>query len=376
MKIIRKFIIVIVMLLIVGGIPKFASNAQTNIDLFIADLISQVGCTCECDLTLKDCQEKDPDCTTRPELMRQIKESIQEGKSNLMSILGCPCGCGFTLESCEREDPECTTRPKLIGKIKELAVKYRIEKEILRSMGQTMTPVERVIAESAIENKYLFLYFYKRGSRDSKKMSRVIEKAKKKWSAKANFVNIDVNDKTEKNIIDLYRVKKVSLTLVIAPNGAITSGFSGVVDLESLEKSFISPKMAEIIKAIQERKTIFLCLLNEKTKYSKEVLKTAQAAKDMLRGIAELVQVDPSDKQEKYLLSQLRVEPDIDSATTVVIAPTGIVADKFTGKITKRDLFNSFQKILAREQGCGEPTATGGSACQPEKGTTGESSCQ
>lgn len=352
-----------------------SSPLAQGLDSFRRDLVSVVGCGCGCDMTLSICQRDMPDCTTRPEMMKKIEESLKTGKPNLLSVAGCPCGCDMTLTVCEREMSTCATRPEIIEEIKLLAVKHKIEEKILKNLGVSMSPVERAIAAAA-EDKYVFLYFDKKGSRDSKKMARVIEKAKKRWAARASFVNIDIDAPQEREIINRFRIRKVPLTLVIAPNGAITAGFPGVVDLEVLERGFVSPKMTEVLKAIQKEKTIFLCVLNSQTSYSEEVLKAANEATRMLGGIAELIEIDPKDKREELLLSQLRVSPDADTSTTFVIAPTGIIVDKFAGRITKRDLFDSFQKILAMKSGCGSPTVTGGSACQPTRGVAGKSTCR
>lgn len=239
-----------------------------------------------------------------------------------------------------------------------------------------LSRAEKAIEQAKKENKYLGVYFYE-GKRSSRKITKIIEKAEKKWSEKANFIKVEVRDPEEREVINKCGVTRVPFTTVIAPNGAITARFHGIAELEILEKGFVSPKMAELLKAVQAENIVFLCLVNKNTKYGNEVFETAKEAVDKLSGIAELVKIDPQDNREISLLKQIKVSPDIDIATTLVVAPTGIIVETFTGKITQRELFDSFQKILAMDSGCGTETATGGSACDPSAGVGGSSeSCE
>lgn len=230
---------------------------------------------------------------------------------------------------------------------------------------------EKAIARAKKENKYLVIYFYGREG-SYRRIIRIMEKAKKKREKKVNFIEIEVTDPKEKEVVRKCVVTRVPFTAVIAPNGAITARFPGIAELETLEKGFVSPKMAELLKSVQKGNIVFFCLINENTKYGRQVLETAKEAVNKLSGIAELIDIDPEDRREISLLRRINISPDIDVATTLVIAPTGIIVEKFTGKITQRDLFDSFQKILAMDSGCKESTVTGGSACDPGAGVAGE----
>ncbi|NQU13998.1 MAG: hypothetical protein HQ561_07610, partial [Desulfobacteraceae bacterium] len=96
-----------------------------------------------------------------------------------------------------------------------------------------------------------------------------------------------------------------------------------------------------------------------------------------LGGIATDVWLDPGEASEKPLLSALKYEKGSRKGVPVfVIAPTGLLIEKIESGLTERKVFDSFQNILAMNSGCGQSTITGGSACQPGYGVTGESSCQ
>jgi hypothetical protein len=103
---------------------------------------------------------------------------------------------------------------------------------------------------------------------------------------------------------------------------------------------------------------------------------TVLSAVRRLGGIANAVWLDPGDHSEKPLLSALKYQDSAKGAPVYVIAPTGLLVERIETGVTERKLFDSFQTILAMKSGCGQSTITGGSACQPGYGVTGESSCQ
>ncbi len=209
------------------------------------------------------------------------------------------------------------------------------------------------IARAKKENKFLFLFFYEKGSDQCDRMSKILKEAKSKWSHKAKFINIDINDNKEKEIISKYGIWRAPVTLIMTPNGIIITGFPGVVELEDLEKVFISPKMIEIMEGLQEKKVIFLLIQNKRTKYAKENLKTVNNVTEVLKKSIRVVKINPKDNKEKKLLSQINVNPNISNSTIVVISQSGRVGDRLEGKTSNRELFLSFKKILAQKSGCG-----------------------
>ena len=216
------------------------------------------------------------------------------------------------------------------------------------------------IAQAMKEKKFLFLFFYEKGSGECDRMSRIIKEAKSKWKDKADFISIDINDSKEREIVGQYRIRHVPVTLVMAPNGVIITGFPGVVGLEELKEAFIPPKMIEIIGGLQERKVIFLCIQNENTEYAKENSKVVKDVADILGKSVKVVEVNPEDKREETLLQRINVQPNITNSTTIVISQTGQIGDRFEGKVTKKELFASFKKVLAQKSGCGSGGASGG----------------
>jgi len=205
--------------------------------------------------------------------------------------------------------------------------------ETKESVGQS---AEMAIEKAGKKNKYLFLVFYKQGDQSSKEMKRVVGQAEKELSARANVVYVDIANESEQATIKKYGIDRspIPITLVMAPNGAIVTGFPGNVNEDQLRNAFVSPKMAEIVKAIQDRKLVFLLVTNDAMKYSKENIEVAeQVAANELQGYAEVIVVDPRDEREVMLLKQCQIDRNVNE-TMLVFINGGRIMCKSTGRLT------------------------------------------
>lgn len=284
----------------------------------------------------------------------------EQGKSATISMkellpgINCICDCNMTLEVCEKDDPTCLVRPLVIRKLEKLIAEGVTREEILKiAENEEISPARKAICQARREGKFQILFFYEEGSDKSDKMGEGIREAEKRFKDRATVTRININDGKEIELIREYRIWRAPTTLVMAPNGVITGGYQTAREVDDLEKALVSPKTVEIIGALQQRKVIFLLIQNEGTTSWQENLKAATAVADVLRKSATVIGIDPKDKDEKDILKQLGIEPNTADSITMVISPSGGIADRFEGKITNKDLFTSFKKVLAQKSGCG-----------------------
>ncbi len=212
---------------------------------------------------------------------------------------------------------------------------------------------EMAIERAGKENKYLYLVFYKQGDQKSKEMKQVVTQVQEELSPKANFVNIDVEDENEQGIIRKYGIDggAIPITLIMAPNGVIVGGFPNEVTVDKLRNAFVSPKMAEIVKAIQSRELVFLLVTNNKMKYYKENIAVAkQVAANELQGYAQVIVVDPRDERETSLLKQCRIDKSVNE-TMFVFINGGRIMCTSSGRLTRDGLLEEI-KTGCSPSGC------------------------
>jgi len=226
-----------------------------------------------------------------------------------------------------------------------------------------------------LEGRTSLLYVHKERSVKKSGYLKRLLKFQKQNQERLALIQISLADEKDRNVIEYYRIENPSVVMV-ASNGAVTANFQGEPSAEKLKIGLVSPKMEEILLAIQQGMTIFLCVGNPNDLEFQRARQITLLAVRKIGGIAAAIWLDPSDRAEESLLSTLKYQDSPSGTPVFVVAPTGLLVEKIEGELTERRIFDSFQKILAMKSGCGQSTITGGSACQPGSGVTGESSCQ
>jgi len=221
---------------------------------------------------------------------------------------------------------------------------------------------ERAIEQARRDGKYAFILFYRPSEQADSKMKDTFSRAQASLSAKAVFLAIDVNSSVESRLIEKYRARQVPLplTLVGAPNGAIVGAFTKAVDEETLAGAFVSPKVAQVAKALQSRKLVVLCLQGSGTKHNRESSRAAQqfVADPRLAGQAMLIAADPA--QEAGLLKRCGINSAPAESSILLLLPPGNLVATVAGATTKEVLLAKLQTALAA---CG--SGCGPSGCTP-----------
>jgi hypothetical protein len=214
----------------------------------------------------------------------------------------------------------------------------------------------RAALEQAAEaDNYLFAMFWERESEQTTAMRQVVSAAAEA-SERADSVFVQVTDPAEQEFVEKFRLDRAPMPLVlaIAPNGAVTGGFPYQCEEQELLEAVTTPGTADVLKALQDGKLVFLCVQNGSTDLNNEAL---QGVDDFTRDpvvgkLAEVVMLDPQDPAEASFLSDLGIEPHTSVAVTALLVPPGTVAAKFEGPTSKEIFMAAFQRSCG-PGGCG-----------------------
>ena len=232
--------------------------------------------------------------------------------------------------------------------------------------GQVATGMA-AMEKAAKSNKYLFALFRKEDNDQTTAMRQVLDEVMKKVTDRADAVQVDVSAASEKDIVDHFEVAyaPMPLLLAIAPNGAVTGRFPGRVEARRLLDAFASPGTAKCLKAFQDRKLVFLCVQNDQTESAKEAMQGVHAFKhdERFAKDTQIIVVDPSDKAESQLLSDLEIDPKSNEAVTVLFAPPGRFVGRFHGATNLDDLVSTLGAAMS---GCGSCGPGGCGSCAPD----------
>ena len=212
----------------------------------------------------------------------------------------------------------------------------------------TASRATKALKEAAKNNKYLFIFFFDNPEdMQTRTMYTVLKRAAEKMKDRADYVGININDPSEKSIIEQFRARPpMPVALAVAPTGAPTKAFPKEFDYAKLQEAFVSPCAAKCMKAIWDRHSILLCVQNHKTKENQEALDGAKEFRNdpkYTKGI-DIIMVDPTDKAEQHFLTDLEVDPRTPTAVTLLVMPPGAPVARFAGALTKEAIEDAVNK--------------------------------
>jgi len=217
---------------------------------------------------------------------------------------------------------------------------------------------------AAKAGKYLFVFFYKEQDEQTRAMRKVFDAASKKVAGRADAIAINVADASEKGIVEKLGVGRAPMpfVLVLASNGAVAAGFPREFDEKQLAEAFVSPGMERCLKALQERKLVFVCVQNGQEKQRQAAMQGVRGFKADARfaKTTEIVALDLTDAAEAKFLQKLKVDPKTGEAVTVFLAPTAGVIGKFKGATSKDKLVAALESAKSGAGSSCCPDSSGG----------------
>lgn len=224
------------------------------------------------------------------------------------------------------------------------------------------TPAEAAIQRAAEADKYIFVFFFRAQDEATQSARKMFDSAMPKLADRAMSTTVDVSGAHERVLVKKFELDRapMPLLLALAPNGAVTKSFPLKFTETQLESAFVSPGMQKCLKALQDRKMVFICVQNKTTRQNEGAMKGVNEfmADKEFSGSTQIVTIDPADEKELSLLKQFKVDPKTEVAETVLLAPPGTVVGNFVGIASKNVLVaavRSAAKSCDPKSGCCAP---------------------
>jgi len=225
------------------------------------------------------------------------------------------------------------------------------------------------LRRAASGNKHLFVLFFSKDDEPTRLARKTLEQAVRGMGRSAEWMAVDIASASEAEMLNKYNVRSapMPIVLVFAPNGVVTGGFrSAEINEEKLKSAIASRAMQECLKALQERKIVFVCSQGKRTQFNKEAMLGVDEFKADARYAAytTVVKIDPADAAEKGFLTRLKIDPNAKDAATAILVPPNMVLGVTNGPTTKESVL----KMLASASsgGCG-PKGCAPTGCGPVK---------
>jgi hypothetical protein len=226
-----------------------------------------------------------------------------------------------------------------------LVAQFILVASISAQSGPAATQAQDVLAAAASEHKFTFLVFYKDNGPATQAMAQSVKKGVGARDDRAKFAFVNVTNPAEKTLVDRFGVSRapMPITVAVAPNGALTRLTPNSITDEQIEQSFVTPAMSRCMKSMQEGRLVFLCI--QSGPQPKLPLGVANFINDPeFKDRVVVVPVSSTDRNEAELVRQLEADVAIKGATTVFLAPPGVLVGKFGATATKEHLAAALHK--------------------------------
>jgi hypothetical protein len=188
--------------------------------------------------------------------------------------------------------------------------------------------------------KFKFILFWKENNLSTQQMTEVLKLGVARRSARAEWVAVRVNDEANRQLVEQYQMSRVPMpaTLCVAPNGAITSVFVRQLNEHGVERALVTPAMAEVTKALQDKKIV---VLHVKPSADSPLPSggadfVADADFALRTTIVDLVVSEPAEA--RFLTDMKLKAGDVHDSMMVVMAPPAVLVGKFPATATKEQI--------------------------------------
>jgi hypothetical protein len=228
-----------------------------------------------------------------------------------------------------------------------------------------VSEAQAAMDRAAASGKYALLFFWRDKTEQTDKAWKTLEPAAAKLAKSADVISIQITNPAEKRIVDRYGVSRAPMPMVLAisPCGAITKGFNKGFDEAQIRDAFVSPCTERCMKALQSRKLVFACVVDQGQAVAPQGVQDFKADEKYSRA-TEIVLISASDKAEAEFLKELEVDPNGPKPVAVFMAPPGVMIGKFDGQATKGQIM---AKLASAQQGCCPGGKCGPGGCGPKK---------
>jgi hypothetical protein len=229
-------------------------------------------------------------------------------------------------------------------------------------------PAQAAIERAAAANKYTFLFFWKEQNPQTDAVWNELQPAIGRLADTAECVSVQTTSPTEKAVVDRYGVSRAPMPLIlaIAPNGAITKAFPGKFEERELASAFVSPCTQRCLKALQDRRLVFLCVRDWPPEARTVAIPQGISdfkADSRFAQATEIVLLNVRDQRESGLLRELQIDSRAAAPVTVFLAPPGTTIGKFGETVTKIELA---AKLAAAQSGPCAGGKCGPNGCGPK----------
>lgn len=223
--------------------------------------------------------------------------------------------------------------------------------------------LQTALQSAASANKYSLVVFY----RDNGEVTKTMYQKAHAWCAAQPAQSVIAaawaDDPAEQALIQRFGVARapMPMTVVVAPNGAVTGLFSKTLSDQEIEAAIVPPTMMHCMKALQEQKLVFVCLTHTEQAAIPTGVRGLQQDPHFKDRLA-VVPMRLNDPAEAKFYQQMQIDAaKVTGPYAVLIAPPGLLLGHFDEQATAATIAG---KIHAAGKCCDDPNCKHNQAAQ------------
>lgn len=251
--------------------------------------------------------------------------------------------------------------------MKNLSLVLLIATLLVANVFAASANTKQEIEKANKKGQIVFLVVTEKLNAQNQVARNIANKAQKSVKNSA-VVELNRSNTDNSGLIQEYRLSgaPVPLLIVIGSNGFVCGGAPAEgLTADELVKMVPSPKEENLIKALNQGKSVFVVFSKSSDSKNVKQLEACESAEKSMSDKAVTVNVYMNDKKEKLFIDKFSVDPKADFPITFVLNAQGQITSSFNGITESKNLVAAAKKVVKSGGGCGSGGC--GSSCAPPK---------
>jgi hypothetical protein len=231
---------------------------------------------------------------------------------------------------------------------------------------------QNVLAQASQEGKFTFLLFYKQNDVATSAMNTTLQQSLTQEADRALSTFVLLSNPANQAVVAKFDVSRapMPMTLVVAPNGAITGMFANKLTAENVQEALVTPTMMTAMKALQDGKLVFVTVHGSGRPVTPPAVRELQNDPHFNTRLVTLT-MRASDPNETMFLGQMQMDPNATTTNTALIAPPGVLVGQFKASTPMMEIAAALAGAgkCCDDPNCKHHKATPQTATQGTKGT-------
>lgn len=209
-----------------------------------------------------------------------------------------------------------------------------------------LSPLQTTLSQSSQASKFTFVVFHRDNGDGTRALYQQVKDETSKRIDVATMTSARVDDPGEKRLVEKFGVARapMPMTVVVAPNGAVTGLFPRTMSQEQAATAIVPPTMMRCMKELQDQKLVFVCFTRtDRVDVPLGVQSVGQMPQ--FKDRITLVGMQLDDPAEARFYQQMKLDSkQVNGPYAVLIAPPGALIGHFNSQSTADQIAAALHK--------------------------------